>query len=37
MMHTDLEVYKSSLLLVKEIYNITKEFPADEKWGNATK
>ena len=33
MMHTDLEVYKSSLLLVKEIYNITKDFPADEKWG----
>ena len=33
MMHTELEVYKSSLLLVKEIYNITKNFPDEEKWG----
>ncbi|MDD2228523.1 MAG: four helix bundle protein [Candidatus Cloacimonetes bacterium] len=33
MMHTELEVYKSSMLLVKEIYAITSEFPKDELWG----
>lgn len=33
MMHTDLEVYKSSMLLVKEIYNLTMSFPRDEIWG----
>lgn len=33
MMHTDLEVYKSSMLLVKEIYGLTTNFPRDEIWG----
>ncbi len=33
MMHTDLDVYKSSMLLVKTVYTITKEFPKDELWG----
>lgn len=33
MMHTDLDVYKSSLLLVKTIYDLTKVFPKDEVWG----
>jgi len=33
MMHTDLEVYKSSMLLVKEIYHLTRDFPKDEMWG----
>lgn len=29
----NLEVYKISRLLILEIYNITKKFPADEKFG----
>lgn len=33
MMHTDLEVYKASMLLVKQVYELTKEFPKDELWG----
>ena len=33
MMHTDLEVYKSSMMLVKEIYDLTSSFPRDEVWG----
>lgn len=33
MMHTELEVYKSSMKLVKEIYAICKDFPRDELWG----
>ena len=33
MMHTDMEVYKTSMKLVKSIYSITKSFPTDEKWG----
>jgi len=32
-MHYDLEVYKSSMKLVKEIYSITQMFPPDERWG----
>ena len=33
MMHTDTEVYKTSMQLVKAIYDLTCEFPSDEKWG----
>ena len=33
MNHKDLEVWKSSIALVVEIYNITKSFPEDEKFG----
>ncbi|PKN75451.1 MAG: four helix bundle protein [Candidatus Cloacimonetes bacterium HGW-Cloacimonetes-2] len=33
MMHTDLKVYQESILLVKDIYNLTKDFPKDEQWG----
>jgi len=33
MMHTDLEVYKSSLILVKHIYVMSGEFPREEMWG----
>jgi four helix bundle protein len=33
MMHNDLEVYKSSLALVKQIYLVTRDFPRDEMWG----
>ncbi|MDD4309136.1 MAG: four helix bundle protein [Candidatus Cloacimonetes bacterium] len=33
MMHTDLEVYKASMLLVKNVYELSKEFPRDEIWG----
>ncbi|WP_443938627.1 four helix bundle protein [Pedobacter sp. MW01-1-1] len=30
--HKNLEVYKASLLLVKEIYVLTKKLPTDEKY-----
>lgn len=33
MIHTDLEVYKKSLLLVKSVYELTKKFPKEEMWG----
>jgi len=33
MMHTDLEVYKSSMQLVCKVYKLTKDFPRDELWG----
>ena len=33
MMHTELEVYKSSMLLVKLVYSVTEKFPRDEVWG----
>ncbi len=33
MMHTDLEVYKASMLLVKEIYLLLNDFPKTELWG----
>ncbi len=33
MMHTELDVYKTSMLLVKEIYDLTSSFPKDEVWG----
>ncbi len=33
MMHTDLEVYKASMLLVKHVYELAKDFPHDELWG----
>ncbi len=36
MMHTDLEVYKSSMALVKQIYIITGKFPREEIWGLAS-
>jgi four helix bundle protein len=32
MMHTDLQVYKESMQLVKDIYELTREFPKDEQW-----
>ncbi len=32
-MHTDLEVYKASMQLVKHIYQLVKDFPRDEIWG----
>jgi len=31
--HKDLKVYQKSMDLVVEIYNITKSFPLDEKFG----
>ena len=31
--HSDLTVYSKSLDLVEEIYNLTKKFPAEEKFG----
>ena len=31
--HKDLEVYKESMNLVEDIYRITKDFPAEEKFG----
>ena len=33
MNHKDLEVYKESMEMVTLIYKITKEFPAEEKYG----
>ena len=30
--HKNLEVYKVSLLLVKEVYTVTKEFPKEEQY-----
>jgi len=30
--HKDLDVWKVSLLLVKDVYTITKEFPVDERF-----
>ncbi|MFO7659627.1 MAG: four helix bundle protein [Candidatus Cloacimonadaceae bacterium] len=33
MIHTDLEVYKRSLHLVKKIYQITSSYPKTEVWG----
>jgi four helix bundle protein len=30
--HKNLEVYKTSLLLVKEVYSVTKEFPKEEQY-----
>ena len=35
MIHTELEVYKKSLLLVKEIYDMTSSYPNSEMWGLA--
>jgi four helix bundle protein len=31
--HRDLEVWKESMNLVVDIYELTKAFPADEKYG----
>ena len=31
--HKDLHIWKKSISLVKEIYSITREFPADERFG----
>lgn len=33
MMHTEMEVYKTSMKLVQTIYELTHDFPSDEKWG----
>ncbi len=33
MLHKDLEVYKSSLLLVKRIYELSRTFPKEEMYG----
>lgn len=33
MIHTDLEVYKASMLLVKHVYEISKSFPREEVYG----
>ena len=33
MMHTEMEVYKTSMQRVKAIYDMTVDFPTDEKWG----
>jgi len=33
MNHKDLEIYKKSMEMVTLIYKLTKEFPADEKYG----
>jgi len=33
MMHYDLDAYKSSMNLVKSIYQLTSSFPRDELWG----
>jgi four helix bundle protein len=31
--HKDLDLWKKSIVLVKNVYNVTKEFPKDEKFG----
>ena len=31
--HKDLDVWKQSMMLAEDIYTITKNFPADEKYG----
>jgi four helix bundle protein len=31
--HKDLDVWKKSMLLAEQIYNLTKDFPTDEKYG----
>ena len=31
--HKDLDVWKQSMLLAEQIYNLTKDFPTDEKYG----
>jgi len=36
MIHKDLDVYKESLLIVKHIYKICKEFPQEEMYGLAS-
>ena len=36
MYHKDLEVWKKSIELVTEIYNITKSFPKEEQYGIVT-
>ena len=36
MNHKDLEVWKKSIELVTEIYNITKSFPKEEQYGIVT-
>ncbi|MCF8295964.1 MAG: four helix bundle protein [Saprospiraceae bacterium] len=33
MIHKELDVWKRSMILVKEIYQITKTFPKDEIYG----
>ena len=33
MMHRDMEVYKHSMLLVKDVYVLTKSFPKEEVYG----
>ena len=33
MNHKNLDVWKKSIALVKDVYNITKGFPDDEKFG----
>ena len=33
MMHRDMEVYKHSMLLVKDVYVLTKSFPKEEIYG----
>lgn len=33
MMHKDLEVYKASMVLVKMVYELCKEFPKEEIYG----
>ncbi|NRS89376.1 four helix bundle protein [Flavobacterium sp. 7E] len=31
--HKDLDVWKQSMLLAEDVYALTKDFPADEKYG----
>ncbi len=31
--HKDLDIWKKSIILVRDIYSKTREFPADEKFG----
>ena len=31
--HKDLDVWKQSMVLVEDIYTLTKNFPSDEKYG----
>lgn len=31
--HKDLEVYKESMILVEDVYKLTKDLPSDEKFG----
>ena len=31
--HKDLDVWKQSVVLVEDIYMLTKNFPSDEKYG----